>query len=261
MKVLKSNMLVIILVLLCASILHAQSESVKSNVYPWNNSKVDNKIVHESKVILEGSTTSFESLQIHSSSLQSGKLVEMKEIDVSNEVLIIIKEGELNFKIKDEEKTLGAGSLVLLYPGEEYSAKNLGDIDAVYYVMQYKSKEPVSINTELSTGNSFMIDWNDLEFKSHDKGGIRNYFEKSTAMLERFEMHVTTLNADINSHEPHTHGAEEIVLMINGDANLQIGESFYDATEGDLIFLGSNVPHALTNTGTESCMYYAFQWE
>jgi len=80
-------------------------------------------------------------------------------------------------------------------------------------------------------------------------------------MSKRFEMHVTTLNVGIKSHEPHTHRAEEIVLMINGNTEMEIGNGLYKGTDGDLYFLGSNIPHAIKNIGTEPCMYFAIQWE
>jgi (S)-ureidoglycine aminohydrolase len=80
-------------------------------------------------------------------------------------------------------------------------------------------------------------------------------------MSKRFEMHVTTLNEGLKSHDPHTHRAEEIVLMINGNSEMQIGENFYKGSVGDLFFLGSNIPHAIRNVGAGSCMYFAIQWE
>jgi (S)-ureidoglycine aminohydrolase len=48
--------------------------------------------------------------------------------------------------------------------------------------------------------------------------------------------------------------------MIKGDVQMQIGEKFYNSAAGDVIFLEANVPHALKNTGSEQCSYYAIQW-
>jgi (S)-ureidoglycine aminohydrolase len=79
-------------------------------------------------------------------------------------------------------------------------------------------------------------------------------------MFERFDMHATNLNAGMISHPPHTHRAEEIILMIKGDVQMQIGENFFNSTAGDVIFLEANVSHALKNTGSEQCSYYAIQW-
>ncbi len=74
-------------------------------------------------------------------------------------------------------------------------------------------------------------------------------------------MHVTTLKEGVRSHDPHTHRAEEIVLMIAGNTEMQIGEKFYKGTTGDFYYLGSNVLHAIKNVDTKPCMYFAFQFE
>jgi len=80
-------------------------------------------------------------------------------------------------------------------------------------------------------------------------------------MQKYFEIHVTTLKEGLRSHDPHTHRAEEIVLMIEGDTEMQIGEKFYKGKTGDFFYLGSNVLHAIRNEGTKSCMYFAIQFE
>jgi (S)-ureidoglycine aminohydrolase len=49
-------------------------------------------------------------------------------------------------------------------------------------------------------------------------------------------------------------------LIISGEASMQIGEEHKKASAGDLIFLGSQVPHALTNVGKGTVEYFAFQW-
>ena len=261
MKIFKINIFVAVLCVLSATIITAQPDTVKSQVYKWKDVKINKDTGNGVNPIFRGSTTDLQNMQIYSESLRPGKLIPVMDSQTDNETLIIVKKGELNFKIKNEEKLLIPGSIALIFPGEEYSASNSGESDAVFYVLKYKSKAPIDVERGNEDGGSFMISWNDLEFHPHDKGGIRKYFERATAMLKRAEMHVTTLNAGIKSHEPHTHRAAEIVLMISGNTQMQIGESFYKGSDGDLYYLGSNVPHAIENVGKESCMYFAFQFE
>ena len=75
------------------------------------------------------------------------------------------------------------------------------------------------------------------------------------------EMHVTNLNGNIKSHEPHTHRAAEIILMIKGNTEMEIDGENYQAKAGDLFIVESEVSHAIRNLGTEQCQYFAFQWE
>ena len=73
-------------------------------------------------------------------------------------------------------------------------------------------------------------------------------------------MHTTALNPGLESHAQHTHREEEIILIIRGNVTMHIGDKFIPAAPGDVVFLPSMVPHALKNTGTEQCEYFAFQW-
>jgi (S)-ureidoglycine aminohydrolase len=42
---------------------------------------------------------------------------------------------------------------------------------------------------------------------------------------------------------------------------MQIAQSHQKANGGDLIYLSSNILHAIQNTGTEPSTYFAFQWQ
>ncbi len=68
--------------------------------------------------------------------------------------------------------------------------------------------------------------------KKTEKGGRREIVDRPTAMFERFEMHVSTLNKGLASHDPHTHAAEEVVLLISGDATMVIGTGLVKAAPG-----------------------------
>ena len=106
-----------------------------------------------------------------------------------------------------------------------------------------------------------MVDWHEVAFKKHEIGGIRDFFDRPTAMCEDFEMHVTNLNKNTQSHLPHTQIVEEIVLFVKGDVKIHIDGSEQNTTKGHLIFLDSNVPHAATNIGAAQCICFAFQWK
>jgi (S)-ureidoglycine aminohydrolase len=241
--------------------LQAQVHPVRSDVYRFNDLKVEKEKTRERRQVLEGSTRDLELLEIHTSTLDPGNAPHPPHTHDDTEELIIVKEGHLKVTIKDKTKILGPGSVALAIPGEEHGFENGGDTRVTYYILKYKSKSPMNIQRADSAGGSFMIEWNDIAAKTHDKGSRRDFFEKPTSMTDRYEMHVTMLKEGMNSHAPHTHRAEEIVLIIRGDVSMQIGDEHKKASAGDLVFLGSEVPHALTNTGKSSCEYFAFQWQ
>jgi (S)-ureidoglycine aminohydrolase len=239
----------------------AQTQPVQSDVYRWKALKAETEQTRERRQVLEGSTRDLDLLEIHASTLAPGKSPHPSHTHHDVEELIIVKEGRLKVTIKDQSKILGPGSVALAIPGEEHGFENGGDTQVTYYILKYRSRLPMNVARGKQAGGSFMFDRDELAEKVTEKGSRVNYFDRATSMAERFEMHVTTLKGGMSSHAPHTHRAEEIVLMIKGSGSIQIGDQHKDATTGDLIFLGSEVPHAFTNTGRESCSYFAFQWQ
>lgn len=246
---------------LTTNLVLAQSvDSVRSAVYGWAAAPVAKKATSEQRALLEGKTVDFRHLEIHATTLPAHQAPHPAHKH-DDEELIIIKAGELTVTIEGKTKTLGAGSVALMMPGDEHGFENKGDSPATYYVMRYEAKAPADRERGRTGGGSFWVDWKEVAFQPHDKGGIRRLFDRPTAMTRRFEMHATTLNQGLWSHPPHTHKAAEIILMIDSSAQESIDGKLQPVTAGDLMFLESNVPHALQNTSQGPCTYLAFQFE
>ena len=247
------------LVILITTNLMAQNDSLQAGVYNWSNLKAQQVENRETKKVLEGSALDLAHLEIHTSKIGPGVTNHPLQAHNDVEELILIKEGNIQVTINDTTKVLGPGSIVLIIAGDEQSFKNISDKPATYYVLAFKGRNPVNMPRG-KQGGSFIKDWKDLTVTKTDRGESRQIFDRPSSMFERFDMHATNLNVGMISHPPHTHRAEEIILMIKGDVQMQIGEKFYNSTAGDVIFLEANVPHALKNTGSEQCSYYAIQW-
>jgi len=239
----------------------AQRDSISSGKYSWKRpvQKAQENIY--TSVLFEGSAHDMKFLQMSANTLLTSKEKSKLQVPGEEENLLLMKTGTLIISVKDSSWSIGAGSIALLQPGEKYSVQNTNQDSCKYYLMKYSSKLPKNIDRGKTSGGSLVKDWNKIVFKPHDKGGIRHYFERPTAMCKRFEMHVTTLKEGIKSHEPHTHRAEEIVLVINNKTEMQIADKFYKGGSGDVYYLGSNVSHAIRNDGKGPCVYFAFQFE
>lgn len=236
-------------------------DKVESKVYSFSEAKVEKTSTGEKRQLIDGETTHLENFEIHATTLKPGKAPHGSQVHADSEEIVFIKEGQLKITINSESKIMGAGSVALIMPGDEHGIENIGDSQATYYIIRYKSKKPMDTERGRIAGGSLFIDWNDIKFQPHDKGGIRRFFDRKSAMSERIEMHATTLNPAIKSHEPHTHAPAEIVIMMDGTTEMEIGDGIYEGKVGDIYFLGSNIPHAIRNTGNKQCMYLAFQWE
>ena len=234
---------------------------VLSGVFNWKNSPIIKEATRDRKQLVDGSTIDLSSLEIHTSTLEPGRAPHPSHTHIDEEELIIVKEGKLKATIKDKTKILGPGSIALAMPGEEHGFENGGDTNTTYYILKFRSKSVQNREWGKNAGGSLMIDWNDLTKVDSERGARRNVFDRATSMFERFEMHVTTLNKGMVSHAPHQHRAEEIIILIKGSAEMQIGDQHIKFEPGDLVFLESQVLHALKNTGEGSCEYFAFQWQ
>ena len=250
----------LLLLLTVLAIHQAYPQSISSKVYSWNRSTVVKHTDYEDRTILEGPTRDFSNLSVHAITLFANQPAQHGQ-KLDEEQLIIVKEGELTLTLNEKKKTLGTGSVALIMPGDLHRFENKTNVPLTYYVMQYTSNEMPDIDLTRLAGGSFWVDWKEVPYKTHDKGGIRRMFDCGTVMTKRFEMHVTTLNAGLWSHPPHTHRAAEILLLMDSTAQESIDGVMQPAGIGDVIFLESNVPHGIQNTSKGSCTYFAFQFE
>jgi quercetin dioxygenase-like cupin family protein len=253
----------LILALVSISMLatYNHDSKVPSAVYSWDNLEVKKQETRESRQILEGITTHLEYFEMHATTLNAGKMPHSKHTHDIDDELILVREGKLRITTEKTSKVIGPGGIAFILPGEEHGLENAGESEAIYYIVKYRSKTPMDIQRSVAAGGSMIIDRSELTFKAHEKGGRWNYFDRPTAACSDFEMHATKLNARINSHAPHTHVQEEILLMLYGDAIMHIDGKEYKTSAGDVIFMDSMVPHGITNAGDSPCEYFAFQWK
>lgn len=251
----------IFVLLLCFFGNLSNNKKVESQVYSFSNATVEKTNSGEKRQLIDGETTHLENFEIHTTMLEPGKAPHGSQVHSDSEEIIFVKDGKLEISINSDKKVMGPGSVALIMPEDEHGILNAGDSKATYYIIKYKSKTATNIKRGETAGGSVLIDWENITFQPHDKGGVRKFFDRKSAMSERIEMHATTLNPAIKSHEPHTHGPAEIVIMMDGTTEMEIGGNIYPGEIGDIYFLGSDIPHAIRNTGDKPCMYLAFQWE
>jgi len=240
-----------------AIVLPLQGQSnLASNVYSWPGLDKDTE-----KVMLVGNTTHLKHLEIKAVQLVSKKRAKHERVHTGEEELIIVKEGQLKIKMGTTKSILGPGSVALILPGDKHKLSPAGNGPTVYYSMKYQSKKTMSIERGKKAGGSFVVHWEEVAFREHSKGGRRDFFDRPTAMAEDFEMHVTNLNERVQSHAPHTHQVEEIILMIQGNIEMHIDGATPKADVGDFAFIDALIPHAPTNIGKGQAIYFAFQWK
>jgi (S)-ureidoglycine aminohydrolase len=245
--------------ILTISLLQAQQNSLQSKVYQWNINNNDNAAKVQKSTLFSGEGGVLAKHTMIGISIPTGKKWEGK-VTAQKEKFYIIKTGIADVALNDQKSQLNRGSVVCVLPGDKIQIKNNGNDLLQLYEMSYSAGEKINIERGVKAGGSFITLWDNIKFKPHERGGVRQFFDRPTAMLNRFDIHVTQLNVGFKSHEPHTHVNEEIILMLDGNAEVQIGTTHQKANPGDVVLYGSNILHNITNIGSIPCLYFAIQW-
>lgn len=231
-----------------------------SQVYVLNNSPETKTKTGSRKELLSGSGAILAKQTIAVISIEKGKIIRYKTGPNDDELFFVIKNGPVTVHLNEQHSQLDRGSVVFVLPGDEVSIENKSSNTVQVYEMRHRSIARPDNARGSKAGASFAMNWNDMVFKPHNKGGVRQLFDRQTTMLNRFDIHVTQLNQGLKSHDPHTHTNEEIILMLDGHAEMQIGTDHQKAEPGDVVWLGSNILHNLSNIGDTPCLYFAIQW-
>src|SRR5881628_2076884 len=74
----------------------------------------------------------------------------------------------------------------------------------------------VAVTAQTSVMQPTVFDWNAIAVKQTDVGSVRQFFKSPTITLDELECHVTTLNPGLQSHPPHKHANEELIIIREG---------------------------------------------
>ena len=58
-----------------------------------------------------------------------------------------------------------------------------------------------------------------------------------------------------SNQQPHHHMPEQAYVIVDGNGRIKLGSEIADVQAGDLLYIPSNVEHAVENTGPEKLIY------
>jgi len=131
----------------------------------------------------------------------------------------------------------------------------------LFSVVATLSVVAVRAQTQSKTMESTVFDWNSIAAKQTDVGSVRQFFRSPTVTLDELECHVTTLNPGLQSHPPHKHPNEELVVIREGTVEVLSNGEWKKVGPGSVIFNASNQLHALKNVGTTPAVYHVINWK
>lgn len=108
---------------------------------------------------------------------------------------------------------------------------------------------------------STLFEWTTLAAQPNRTGEVRRVVQKPTATLEELEIHITTLRPGEESHPPHRHANEEILIVKEGTVEALVNGEQKRGGPGSLIFQASNQLHNIRNVGTTPATYHVINWK
>jgi len=108
---------------------------------------------------------------------------------------------------------------------------------------------------------SRIFDWDALKVEKTNVGERRDVVRAPTATLDELEMHITTLAAGQQSHAPHQHVAEELIIIKEGQLESFVNGEYRKVGPGSIVFQASNQLHAIRNIGKTPATYHVIQWQ
>lgn len=107
---------------------------------------------------------------------------------------------------------------------------------------------------------STLFEWSTLAPQPNRTGEVRRVVQKPTATLGELEIHITTLRAGEESHPPHQHPNEEILIVKEGQVEALVNGELKRGGPGSLIFQASNQLHNIRNVGSTPATYHVINW-
>ncbi len=94
-----------------------------------------------------------------------------------------------------------------------------------------------------------------IPYQGNDTKKARQFFTGETHGGFNLEVHETILGPGIQTHDPHKHVHEEIMVLVDGTLETYVEGKREMVETGSVIFFGSNQMHTVRNTGRTPARY------
>ncbi|MFL6446223.1 MAG: cupin domain-containing protein [Bryobacteraceae bacterium] len=113
-------------------------------------------------------------------------------------------------------------------------------------------EHPVSLNSKIYHPDQ------STDLHGQPKKGGRIFFGTDHSGFA-LEMHQTVLGPGVESHPPHKHVHEEIMIVLDGSLETYVEGKTETAEKGAIIYYGSNQLHQVRNAGQVPARYYVLE--
>jgi XRE family transcriptional regulator, regulator of sulfur utilization len=98
-----------------------------------------------------------------------------------------------------------------------------------------------------------------IPYTGDEKKKARRFFYGAEHTGFNLECHETVLGPGVETHPPHSHPHEEIIIVIEGTAEVSMDGKAETVEAGSVIHYEPDKPHNLRNIGATPCRYYVIE--
>lgn len=99
-----------------------------------------------------------------------------------------------------------------------------------------------------------IIPWDEGRKREHARGFAMPFVNEACG-AETPRMHVSVIDPGQAAHEPHAHEGEEIMFVLEGTAEIRMGEEMQRVGANTAVFCPPNVLHGIRNAGDAPIRY------
>ena len=101
-----------------------------------------------------------------------------------------------------------------------------------------------------------MFKKNRAEVRQREYDGLRSHIFLQQGDIPQTNLSITWVDvAPGASQMLHRHGPEQVYVIIDGTGRMCVGEEKEEVVKGDLVYIPSNVVHAIENRSSEMLSY------
>jgi quercetin dioxygenase-like cupin family protein len=98
-----------------------------------------------------------------------------------------------------------------------------------------------------------------IPYRGDAKKKGRQFFTGQTHGGFNLESHETILGPGVQTHAPHKHLNEEIIIVVEGTVEWYLEGRTEMVEAGSVMYFGSNQMHSMRNGGSAPCRYYVVE--
>ena len=99
-----------------------------------------------------------------------------------------------------------------------------------------------------------IVPWDEARKREHARGFAMPYINAECG-AEKLSMHISVIQPGQAAHEPHAHDGEEIMFVLEGRAEIRMGDEIEHVGPNTAVFCPPGVPHGIRNAGETPIRY------